>query len=184
MLLYTNYDAIKQSYSYEALFRREYRPCPQNEQTVLDFVTKLCISIDIFVLSLIISLYFPQYKSFIQTITILFVVLLYIVSYVSDCVYMLQQHIDFVNSKKEFTIKAWGNPNIEYVCQLVWKHPNRLFDFRTLAVKVGERRIPGVPTDFSDLLRPVPSTTLRNSSDHPYNTRLNAARRGHGQRRM
>lgn len=142
MLSYMHSDLIQQSHSHEAYYRREYRPQPPNEQYILDFVSFLCISIDTFVISTIVSVfYFPEHVSAFQTIVLLILCTLFISQQIGQFLWQLQQHRAFVNSRKQFIVRAWEDPNIEYICELVWKNPESILDFRTHPVRVGQRFI-------------------------------------------
>ena len=142
MLSYIHSDLIRQSRSYEAEYRRDYHPTPYHEQHILDSITILCISIDTYVVSTIVSLfYFPEQVSTVQNAALLVLFALYIGCQFGEFLWQLAQHRDFVNSRKQFTIHAWENPNMEYICELVWKTPESVLDFRTLPVRVGLRII-------------------------------------------
>ena len=177
MLSYINSDLIRQSHSYEADYRREYRPSPQNEQYILDYVTILCISIDTYVVSTLVSLiYFPEYVSKFQNAALLLLFALYAGRQFGEFLWQLSQHREFVNSKKQFTIRAWENPNMEHICELVWKNPDSVLDFRTVPVRIGQRYI-HEPVIISRPVMETPAavpTRVEPTQVRTYNTRSQA----------
>lgn len=135
-------DLISQTRSYEADYRRDYRPYPLNEQQILDYITFLCIVIDTYVVSTLVSfIYFPEHISKFQNISLILLFTLYAGRQFGEFLWQLGQHREFVNSRKQFTMRAWESPNIEYICQLVWNNPDSVLDFRTHPVRVGQRFI-------------------------------------------
>lgn len=135
-------DLIEQSHSFEGDLRRDYRPYPLNEQLIIDFIAFLCMVIDTYVFVTIVSfLYFPEHISTIQNTTLMVLFTLFAAKQCIEFLWQLSQHCEFVNSRKQFTTRAYENPNIEYICQLTWVNPDSFLDFRTHPVRVGQRFI-------------------------------------------
>ena len=179
MLSYIHSDLIRQSRSYEAEYRRDYRPSPQHEQHILDYITILCISIDTYVVSTIVSLfYFPEHVSTFQNAALLTLFTLYAGRQFGEFLWQLSQHREFVNSRKHFAVRAYEHPNTEYICELVWKNPDSMLDFRTVPVRVGQRLIhePVILSGHAETPDPVPNPQRVEQPQrvHAFNTRLQA----------
>jgi hypothetical protein len=167
MLSYTNYELIKQPFSYEAIYIREYRPTLQNEQYILDYVTFFCITADTYVISTIVSLlWFPDAMHTIQQATLFVLFALYAGKEFGEFLFQVQRHCEFVNTQKQFVVQAWEDPNMEYICNLVWRNPDSMFDFRTCPVRVGQRFIRAETPAHAPAPDPVPKPS--------YNTRSRA----------
>ena len=169
MLSFMHSDLLQQSYSYEADYRREYRPSLQHEQHILDYTIFLCILVDTFVLTTVVSLfYFPEDVSIFQNTILLILFTLFIGRQFGEFLWQLSQHYEFVNSRKQFTVRSYEHSNIEYICELVWNNPDSVFDFRTHPVRVGQRFI---SPHF--MLAPMETQVIQQPT-HRYNTRLQA----------
>ena len=172
MLSICNHDLIQQSFSDDAVYRREYRPTPQNEQYILDVVSFLLMITDTYLISTLLALvYFPENVNTVQNATLLIVFALYGGRLFGEFLFHLNQHREFVNTQKQFTIPSWEDPNIKYICQLVWHDSENMFDFRTHVVRVGvlSYRCP------QQQPQPSPPPVLT----HSYNTRSKVRRSGH-----
>lgn len=179
MLSLINSELIRQSQSYEAAHRRDYNPFPQNEQFILDTVAFICITLDTFICSTIVSLiYFPEHMSTIQNASLGILFALRLGRVFGEFLYQLQQHRAFVNTRKQFQVRVWDDPTAIDVCILVWQDPHSLFDFRTHMVRIGRRYIVSTPsyTETPDVRveRNVPNREHVQQQQHPYNTRSQA----------
>ena len=172
MLSYLHADLIQQSNSYEAAHRRDYSPFPQNEQFILDTIVFICVALDTFVCSTILSLaYFPEYVSTIQNASLGILFALQAGKVLGEFLYQLQQHRAFVNTRKQFQVRAWENPNMVYICELVWHNPESFLDFRTHHVRVGQRFI------YDNISIPsIPPAQAEPQQQHRYNTRSQGRR--------
>lgn len=165
MLIYMNSELIKQPFSYEAIYVREYRPTRQNEQYILDYITFFCITIDTYVISTIVSLlWFPDAMHMIQKAALFVLFALYAGKEIAEFIYQLKKHYEFVNAQQHITVPSWGDPNVKYICKLIWRNPDSLLDFRTYTVRVD--------TIYMNETPPAPPL-----HQHPYNTRSRARSR-------
>jgi hypothetical protein len=168
MLSYMNSDLIKQPFSYEAVYTREYRPTRQYEQYILDHIALICIVIDAFVISTFVSMcWFPDSVHTIQANVLSLIFALYIGKEIGEFIYQMQRHCEFVNTNKQFIVPSWENPNMKYICKLEWMNPENFLDFRTVVVYV---------VTFPTWTPTTPTTAIivAEPQQHPYNTRSKA----------